>query len=152
VAARTVSVSYFPRRCFRLLMKDLLLKRFDRTFVNHILQVWTRVVKGFDALMKTNGGKIQWHCKTIQVPFTSLLDTSLSSLLSEGTMLTRRMGVTSYSSSSKILCSDTMMLLVQCRTCAMKDKTNQVHPFMRVFSRQLVAGCVPTLNGCFQLK
>jgi len=77
------------RVAFELLMKDLmkrdlLLQRFDRTFTDHILLVWKRVVLGFNALITATKGKLPWQCEEIEIPFRSLGDASLLSLLSEG--------------------------------------------------------------------
>ena len=134
-----------------LMRQDLLLKRFDRTFTKHIMQVWTRVVKGFDYMIQADNGRVPWKCSFIEYPFQSLLDATFVSLLSEG-------NDPSDGNDFLFLAIQHIINEYNDLTRKMLDLYNgsegQSTPNLSVYPRFLSTACgsVPTLNGCLQLN
>ena len=141
---------------FEILMKelmrqDLLLKRFDRTFTKHITQLWIRVVKGFDCMIKAENGRVPWKYAFIEYPFQSLLDATFVSLLSEGN---------DPSDGNDFLFLAIQHIINEYNDLARKmlglynGSEGQSTPNLSVYPRFLATACgsVPTLNGCLQLN
>lgn len=60
------------------------MNRFDTIRVNHLLQLWGRCVLGVDEILAKADQKVSWECGKVSVPFGTLQDASMMSLLSEG--------------------------------------------------------------------
>ena len=61
-----------------------LCERFDSVRADHILRVWDRVRSGFDKCFLENKKTLSWECEEVPIPFDTLENAMLFSLLSEG--------------------------------------------------------------------
>ena len=65
-----------------IMKQDVLLKRFDQTHTNHVINLYRRVKNGLDSHLRLCKYEVNWDCETLSIPVKDLDDTSLIMLLS----------------------------------------------------------------------
>jgi hypothetical protein len=65
-----------------LMRPEILSKKYNQVELNFILQLWERVKKGINRILKDYEFKVNWDCETITVPFNSIEESSLAMMLS----------------------------------------------------------------------
>ena len=57
---------------------------YDKVGVDHRLAVWDRIISRQRCLLESLGGSVMWGCEQIKIPFDSLTEVPVATLLSEG--------------------------------------------------------------------
>ena len=65
-----------------IMKEDVLLKRFDQTHTNHVMNLYQRVKSSLNLHLKQCNYEVNWDCETLSVPIQNLDDASLIMLLS----------------------------------------------------------------------
>jgi hypothetical protein len=134
----------------KLMDKEVLERRFDGGVSTHLQHLWEQVVEGFDLYIAESKGVTFWQCETVQIPFQSVCDAPLISLLSESAhptegndflfLLIHDIG---QRYNSFVSC---MHELVSADSEGLVPAPEEVHPKMLITSIWRASGLVPNID------